>query len=485
LKILEVLMSQHRNARLKLLIIDDNPETVGLVQDALASDDLEILAAGDPETGLDLFFQHRPLIVLVDLVMPKINGMQVLEAIVAADAVVEVILITAHYSTDSAVEAIQKGANDYLTKPLDLAKLQARIKSIQAEAQRREKTAQLDRELLDVYEFEGMVGRSPLMLEVFARIRRVSPHYRTILVTGNTGTGKELVARALHRLSPVSAGPFAVVNCAALVETLLESELFGYVKGAFTGALRDKLGVFEYANGGTVFLDEIGELPMPAQAKLLRVLQNQEVQRVGSPVPRTVNVRVIAATNCDLRSQIEKNAFREDLFYRLSMVEIALPPLADRKEDLPLLQRFLVSKFSTQYGKEIQGITRRAQARLARHSWPGNVRELENVIGNACMMVEGNVIDIGDLPALLKRPPGSLPESEEGGLTLEQVEQRHVLEVLQRFAGNKLRAAEALGIGRGTLYEMLARMKTAEVTSIDREPKKPGEPPVRSQNGTG
>jgi two-component system, NtrC family, response regulator HydG len=294
-----------------------------------------------------------------------------------------------------------------------------------------------------------------------------------------------LVARALHRLSPVSAGPFAVLNCSALVETLLESELFGYVKGAFTGALRDKVGVFEYADGGTVFLDEIGELPMPAQAKLLRVLQNQEVQRVGSPIPRMVNVRVIAATNRDLKSQIAKGAFREDLYYRLSMVEVNLPPLADRKEDLPLLQRFLVSKFATQYRKEIQGITRRAQARLARHSWPGNVRELENVIGNACMMVEGNVIDIDDLPDPLKRQSGPLVGNEDGILTLEQVEQRHVLDVLQRVGGNKLRAAEALGIGRGTLYEMLARMKTAAVTSIDRESKDPGELPLRSQNGTG
>jgi DNA-binding NtrC family response regulator len=489
-------MAQLQNARLKLLVIDDNPETLHLVKDAFASDQLEILTANDPEIGLQLFFQHRPLIVLVDLMMPKIGGMQVLETIVAADAAVEVILITAHYSTESAVEAIQKGATDYLVKPLDLEKLRARISSIQAEAQRRERTAQLDRELLDVYEFEGMIGRSPLMLEVFARIRRVSPHFKTILVTGSTGTGKELVARALHRLSPVSNGPFAVVNCSALVETLLESELFGYVKGAFTGALRDKVGVFEYADGGTVFLDEIGEMPMSAQAKLLRVLQNQEVQRVGSPVPRMVNVRVIAATNRDLKSQIAKGAFREDLYYRLSMVEVTLPPLADRKEDLSLLQRFLVSKFATQYRKDIQGITRRAQARLARHSWPGNVRELENVIGNACMMVDGNVIDIDDLPDPLRRQAGSpAGNSEDGILTLEQVEQRHVLDVLQRVAGNKLRAAEALGIGRGTLYEMLARMKTAAaVTSIDREArdkdinnkdKDPGEFPLRSQNGTG
>jgi len=432
---------------------------------------------------MDLFFQTHPQVVLVDTSMPIISGMTVLETIVAADAAVEVILITSNYSRETAIEAVQKGARDYLAKPLDLLKLWAVIGNIQAEAHRRERTALLDRELLDAYEFEGMIGRSPLMLEVFTKIRRVSRHFKSILVTGNTGTGKELVARALHRLSPSSSKPFAAVNCSALMETLLESELFGYVKGAFTGALTDKLGVFEYANGGTVFLDEIGELPVTAQAKLLRVLQNQEVQRVGSPQTRQVDVRVIAATNRDLRKLIAKGAFREDLYYRLAMVEVALPPLAQRKEDLPLLQRYLISKFSAQYHKEIRGITRRAQARLARHSWPGNVRELENVIGNACMMVEGDVIDIDDLPEPLRSQDelGLVPE-EEGIPTLEQVTQRHVLQVLQRVGGNKLRAAEALGIGRNTLYEMLARFKTAAVTSIDREPSGPA---LHSQNGTG
>ena len=470
-----------QNARSKLLVIDSHQETLFLVQNALASEQLEILTASDSETALQLFSEDHPLIVLVEVSMPTISGMKVLETIVTADAAVEVILIAAEYSKESAVEAIQKGARDFLVKPLDLGKLRALIGTIHTEAQLRHRTAQLNRELLDVYEFEGMIGRSPLMLEVFTKIRRVSPHFRTILVTGNTGTGKELVARALHHLSPASAGPFAAVNCSALTESLLESELFGYIKGAFTGAVRDKLGVFEYANGGTVFLDEIGELPIAAQAKLLRVLQNQEVRRVGSPQPRTVNVRVIAATNRDLKRQIAKGAFREDLYYRLAMVDVALPPLAHRKEDLPLLQRYLISKFSSQYHKEIRGITRRAQARLASHSWPGNVRELENVIGNACMMAEGSVIDIDDLPESLRSHEASLANEEGGILSLEQVGQQHVLNVLQRVGGNKLRAAEALGIGRNTLYEILARIKNAGVTSIDREP---NDPTRRSQNGT-
>src|SRR5581483_2282506 len=312
------------------------------------------------------------------------------------------IIMTAHYSTQSAVEAIQNGACDYLNKPLNIQELRDRISGLLAQADERRKTHQLDQELVGAYQFEGIVGRSPLMLEVFAKIRRVAPHFRTVLVTGATGTGKELVARALHRLSPAASAPFTVRNCSAIVETLLESELFGYVRGAFTGATHDKVGVFEYANGGTVFLDEIGDLPFSAQAKLLRILQNGEVQRVGSPNPRTVDVRVIAATHHNLRDLVKEGKFREDLFYRLSMVEVELPKLMDRREDLPLLQRHFLEKFAAQYSKPVSGMTRRAQARLASYTWPGNVRELENVIGSAAIMVEGPVIDIRDFPEPLR-----------------------------------------------------------------------------------
>jgi transcriptional regulator with PAS, ATPase and Fis domain len=291
---------------------------------------------------------------------------------------------------------------------------------------------------------------------VFAKIRRIAPHFRTVLVKGATGTGKELVAHALHRLGPASSAPFAVCNCAALVETLLESELFGYVRGAFTGAAHDKQGIFEYANGGTVFLDEIGEMPLAAQAKLLRVLQNQEVQRVGSPVPRRVNVHVVAATHRDLRKMVDQGQFREDLFYRLSVVEIGIPRLNQRKEDLPLLQRHFLEKYSSLYKKEIIGITRRAQARLASHTWPGNVRELENVISGSCIMATTNVIDIQDLPEL--RPSIQEATLEENELlSLEEVQRRYLLHVLNHVGGNKAKAAEILGVGRNTIYQMLNR----------------------------
>ena len=375
----------------QLLAIDDNPENLELIIDTLADQHLEILTASDPEVGFETFLRVRPKIVLLDLVMPKVSGMELLERIVGIDAGVEVILITGHYSTDSAVEAIQKGACDYLTKPLDVEKLRGRIAGLMREADTRQMTLRLDQELLNSCQFEGMVGRSSVMLEVFAKIRRVAPHFRTLLLTGATGTGKELAALALHHLSPAGAGRFVVCNCAALVEDLVESELFGYVRGAFTGAIQDKVGLFEHAHGGTIFLDEIGELSSAAQAKLLRALQERQVLRVGSVVPRNIDVRVIAATHRDLKTMVREGQFREDLYYRLAFAEITLPSLANRREDLPLLERYFVEKFAAEYKKPIAGLARRAQTRLSAYPWPGNIRELESVIGNACMMADGNL----------------------------------------------------------------------------------------------
>jgi transcriptional regulator with PAS, ATPase and Fis domain len=304
------------------------------------------------------------------------------------------------------------------------------------------------------------------MLEVVAKIRRVSPHFRTVLVNGPTGTGKELVAAALHRLSPVVLGPFAVCNCSAIADTLVESELFGYVRGAFTGAAQDKVGLFEYANRGAVFLDEIGELPLAAQGKLLRVLQNQEVQRVGSPATRKVDVRVIAATNRNLRAMVSEGKFREDLYYRLTMVSITLPRLADRREDLPLLQRHFLEKFAAEFRKPLKGITRRAQARMGTYSWPGNVRELENVIGQACMLVDSPVIDIGDLADPLRGLPSDAAAQDDSLLSLRELQMRHVHRVLALAGGNKLQAAKILGISRATIYQLLTQSKPEAVRGL-------------------
>jgi DNA-binding NtrC family response regulator len=453
-------MSKNATPLITLLAIDDDPQNLELIIAALEQKDLRILTATDPKAGLDLFAEKRPQIVLSDLMMPAIGGMEVLERIVAVDPGAEVILMTAHYSTDSAVQAIQKGACDYMTKPLNLDKLRARIGELLAQAAERRRVLDLEDELLETCQFHGMIGRSPLILDIFAKVRRIAPHFRSVLVSGPTGSGKELVAQALHHLSPAPSKPFVVCNCSAIVETLFESELFGYVRGAFTGAHQDKAGLFESANTGTVFLDEIGELPLNAQAKLLRVLQNQEIQRVGSPSARKVDVRVIAATNRDLRSMVEQRTFREDLYYRLAMVEVKLPRLADRKEDLPLLERYFLERFSEQYRKPISGFTRRAQALLARHYWPGNVRELENVIGSACMVTRDDLIDIADLPEHLSER--SAEEAGDDLISLEALERRHVQFVLARLDGNKNRAAEVLGISRATLYTMLQKISALE-----------------------
>jgi DNA-binding NtrC family response regulator len=390
--------------------------------------------------------------------MPHLSGMEVLERIMEFDPATDVILMTAHYSTESAVEAIRKGASDYLNKPVPIATLRQRTGKLIDEARRRQRALQLENDMLAGCEFEGMVGNSPLMWELYSKIRRIAPHYRTALVTGATGTGKELVARALHRLSPAAPSSFVVLNCSAVVETLFESELFGHVKGAFTGATHDKMGLFEHAHGGTLFLDEIGDMPLATQAKLLRALQYQEIQRVGSLSARKVDVRVIAATHRDLPAAIAHRQFREDIYYRLAMVEIHTPHLAERKEDLPLLERSFVSKFAGQYRKTVRGLTPRAQILLGRHSWPGNVRELENVIGHACMMVMGDTIDIHDLPEYLRTPeessvaaakPVSAPPM--GAESLEDQERRLIVEALQAAGGNQSQAARLLRIGRDAL----------------------------------
>ena len=449
-------------SNLQLLAIDDDAQNLEMIKLALERHGLEIQTTQDPEEGFELFQRNRPKLVLLDLVMPKIGGMELLERILAVDPGVEVILITAHYSAESAVEAIQKGATDYLTKPIDIDKLRGRVSALIHDAENRQKTLRLDQELIDAYQFESMVGRSPLMLEVYAKIRRIAPHFRTVLVTGATGTGKELVARALHRLSPASHGPFVICNCSALVDTLVESELFGYVRGAFTGANQDKVGLFEHADGGTIFMDEVGELAPGAQAKLLRVLQNRQVQRVGSLTARDVDVRVIAATHRNLKTMVHDGQFREDLYYRLAVVEMPLPILASRREDLPLLERYFIQKFSDEYNKSIAGLTRRAQTRLATYSWPGNVRELENVIGNACMMTDGTLIDIADLPERLRGPSVQEISGDEAFLSLEELQRRHILRVLEGVGGNKARAAEILGIGRATIYQILSKIKGDE-----------------------
>ncbi|MGA9798973.1 MAG: sigma-54 dependent transcriptional regulator [Terriglobales bacterium] len=451
--------SNQRDIDLKLLVAGTEPEYLDGIVRALASERVDLIIEKTAELAFRRLLQVRPRVVVSDVELPEMSGLELLDKVIAVDPGVDFILMASSYSAEAAVDSIRRGAADYLVKGVELDRLQWRIRSLSDDARTRQKTLQLDQSLSDAYKFEGMIGRSPLMLELFGKIRRLAPHFRTVLVTGATGTGKELVAKALHRLSPVSMGPFAICNCSALMETLLESELFGYVRGAFTGAAQDKQGIFEYANGGTVFLDEVGELPLTAQAKLLRVLQNQEVQRVGSPVPHKVNVRVVAATHRDLRKMVSAGQFRQDLFYRLSVVEVTVPRLLQRMEDLPFLQRHFVEKFAALYNKTIIGITRRAQAKLNSHTWPGNVRELENVISGGCMMTMGTVIDLHDLRGAFHTPAMPVMAEDELLSTLEQIQRRHLIRVLRHVGGNKARAAEILGVGRNTIYQMLSRLE--------------------------
>ena len=453
-------------SEIRVLAVDDDPDVLDLFAGALAKESVRLITATSAEEGLRIFAEEEPHIVILDRILPDMDGMEILEKMMERDPGVEVVMITGAYTADSAVQAIRLGAADYLPKPVSIEKLRTTIRNLAEGARERHSVHSYEKGLINAFSFHGMVGRSPMMLDIFATLRRIAPHYRSALITGETGTGKELVARALHELSPVAKGPFVVCNASAIVETLFESELFGHVKGAFTGAVSDRIGMFEAANKGTIFLDEIGEMPLTTQAKLLRVLQNHEVQRVGSPTARKIDVRVIAATNRSLPVHIENKQFREDLYYRLSMVEVALPSLRERKEDLPLLQRHFIESFAQQYGKQIRGITRRAQTMLSRYHWPGNIREMENVIGNACMHTDGSYVDVQHFPERLRNRPEQAAEPASGEMiTLDDAIYRHVKMVVDKLNGNKLRAAEVLKISRSTLYRILGDKVAGEKDS--------------------
>ena len=456
-----------------LVLLDDNPRSLEMLSAALAQNDLRILTAERPEHALELIWTERPDLLITDLVMPGMNGLEVLDQVMKTAPSTEVVLMTAHYTTETAVAAIRRGAADYVEKPVKLPVLRERIARL-LQAARVRRSVLEGRADSDSSQFEGILARSSGMWDMFSRIRRIGPHFRSVLLQGETGTGKELVADALHRLSGAH-GLFVVLNCSAVVETLFESELFGHVKGAFTGAEKEKTGLFEHAHGGTLFLDEIGEMPMPMQAKLLRAVQNQEIQRVGSLLPKKVDVRIIAATNRDLRTAIAEGTFREDLFYRLSPVSIQIPPLRDRPDDIPLLVQHFLTRFAREHRKTIRGVTRRALLLLQRYRWPGNVRELENAIAHASMMADGPEIDVEDLPedvvaissvgslagttAAQGLPGGDdVAGASSGSLaTLAENERQVIARTVKEAGGNQSEAARRLGIGRDALRYKLKR----------------------------
>jgi DNA-binding NtrC family response regulator len=455
-------------------ILDDDPEHLERLSSLVVELGYEPVSTADPEEALRAVRYGRCRLVLADVHASGIDGYEFLDRALRIDPGVHVIVMTREYTLDSALEAIRRGATDFLPKPIDRNRLKRTLDEVAALYDQRRRVRALEEQLLKDLEFHGIVGKSPAMLEVFDFARKVARHYSNVLVVGPTGTGKELVARAIHQISPVSLQKLAVCNCSALVDTLLESQLFGHVRGSFTGATDTRPGLFEYANGGTVFLDEVGETSLAMQAKLLRVIQNREIQRVGSPEVRQINVRLIAATNRDLRAEVLAGRFREDLFYRLSSIQIRLPSLTERLEDIPLLMQFFLKKYSEAYTKKISGLTRRAQAVLLQHPWPGNVRELENVISSACITATGDFIDLGDLPEHLQhRGSGTTQGDEWRPLSIDEVRKSHIQRVLDMCQGNRLRAAQILGIGRTSLYRYLKRDGVEGKTAEKRAAKQP------------
>jgi len=447
-----------------LLLVDDEPDVIAVVERFARARGFDVVSRLCGVRLLDELPRLNPDVALVDQSMPGIDGLDVLRAIRGIHPTCEVILITGHASVDAAIDAVKLGALDYLGKPFDFDRLGSLLDTVQHSLARRQRLLAADSELASRFDFYGLIGRSPSMQELFDTIRRLARHVRTAIISGETGTGKELLARALHKLGSRSDRRFVTFNCAAVTDTLFESEFFGHTRGAFTGASEPKAGLFEQADGGTLLLDEIGELPLAMQPKLLRAVEYGEIKRVGASDSRRIDICVIGATNRRLDEDIASGRFRQDLYYRLNIVEFRLPPLRDRREDIPCITAAFVKEFAKRFNKLIVGVSSGAERLLQNAPWPGNVRELRNVLERACLSTETRILSERDVLSALGNGHHAMeaaavsrfPEIERRPPPVPAVvTSDQVVHTLQQVGGNRSAAARRLGISRRALYRRL------------------------------
>ena len=439
----------------RLLIVEDDPGAGQALEQAFRDEDCEVVLATTGAEGRERFAEGRWELVLTDVVMPDVDGLTLLKEFVGARDAPPVIVMTAYGSVERAVQAMKDGAHDFLEKPLDLTSLRALVRNAIGQRRREPKNKTL-RARIRKDKRTLIPGSSPLMQRVIEQARRVARTNASVLIQGESGTGKELLARLIHVDSMRVDGPMVAVNCAGLTESIIESELFGHVKGAFTGAVRAKKGKFELADGGTLFLDEIGEIPLPVQVKLLRVLQEREVERVGGEGPVSIDVRLVSATHRDIDAMVKEGTFREDLYYRVKVIVLRLPGLRERPDDIPELVEHFRVLANERNRRDVENFTDAALTKFMAHSWPGNVRELENVVEQAVVLARGKTIDVGDLPEEISGDEGPQDVLRiTVGTSLAQTEKDLILETLKKTGGNKTQAAKLLGIGVRTLYRKL------------------------------
>jgi two-component system response regulator HydG len=449
----------HRGTTFSLLVVDDEVTTRNLCQDVAADAGLQVYVAQTTEEALEILDQYPVDIVVTDLQVPQLGGLELLKRTRANNPETAIIVLTQYGTIATAIEATRLGATDYVTKPFHVEELRAKLDRLIHSIEVDQENRLLREELRSRPGFGGLIGMSPRMQRVYKLIQKVAQHTYPVLILGESGTGKELVARSIHFSGPRKNKPFAPVDCSSLVPTLIESELFGYVKGAFTGAQHTKLGLFEAAGEGTLFLDEIGDLPIDLQAKLLRALQEREIKPVGSNERIGIRARVIAATNRDLESAIRTGGFRQDLYFRLNVVQIKLPPLRERKTDIPLLANTFLEKFSDP-ARPIHTISEDAMRRIMAYDWPGNIRELENAIERAVALGSGPILHVTDLPSNLQYTTSEKLSDVDELVPLEILERRAIFRALQETSGDKLAAARLLGIGKTTLYRKLKQYES-------------------------